>query len=39
MEIDDEIEEEIDIIYSGEFQNEVSLFKFPLMLPKKLAIY
>jgi len=33
MEIDDEIEEEIDIIYSGEFQNEVSLFQFPL-IPK-----
>ncbi len=33
MEIDDEIEEEIDIIYSGEFQNEVNLFQFPL-IPK-----
>ncbi len=33
MEIDDEIEQEIDIIYSGEFQNEVNLFQFPL-IPK-----
>ena len=33
MDIDDELEQEIDVIYSGEFQNEVNLLQFPL-IPK-----
>ena len=34
MEIDDEIEQEIDVIYSGEFGNEITLMQFPL-IPNK----
>ena len=33
MDIDDELEAEIDVIYSGEFADEMSLMQFPL-IPK-----
>ena len=37
MDIDDndEIEREIDIVYSGQFSNETKIFQFPL-IPKNL---
>ena len=33
MDVDDELEAEIDVIYSGEFADEMSLMQFPL-IPK-----
>ena len=35
IEDNDEIEQEFDIIYSGQFANEAKIFQFPL-IPKNL---
>ena len=38
IEEDDEVERELDIVYSGQFSNETKLFQFPLIPQSSMNI-